>query len=412
MRVLLVSKFLHHVGGVETYLRWLADALQNAGHEVALVGMRPGPGDQHMSFGNAELFETPTRRFVGGSALNRARSAVSSVYSPAAAAVMNDALDRFRPDVVHYHGTCYQLTSSVVTASAGRGIKRIATAHEYKLMCANQRLWSDATNEVCTLCVGASRMGRLANPVAQSCIKSSRSASFVGGVEAVVSDAVWRRSTDLVLHAPSRFMEQSLREDGWSPTRIRMLDLPWPDPTASRVEGGTRFLYMGRLAVEKDVATLLRGWQAAGAQTAPYDLVIAGEGAAGEALRGVVAAERIPRVEFVGRVAREELQALLRTAVATVHPAAWLENSPFAVRESLMAGVPALVAGTGGMPELVHPGVTGMLVDHSVDGWRDAFVGFSESTLRAGPEVLSWASSHRTSEADHLAAMVDLYRDR
>jgi glycosyltransferase involved in cell wall biosynthesis len=411
VRVMLVSKFLHHVGGVETYLRWQAHALEAAGHRVAVLGMRPPAGSQRMDLGGSVLYETTTRSFVDASYPARMRSAAASVYSFAAGDTMRRAIEEFKPDVIHFHGTCYQLTSSVVRASRRAGVRRVATAHEYKLVCSNQRLWADAEGTKCTRCVGSGRLGRLVNPVQQSCIKSSRAASLVGGLEAVVSDSVWREDGDLTIHTPSRFMADMLLADGWDRRRIRTLDLPWPE-MSTRAEGrGDHFLYMGRLAPEKDVATLVMGWQRAASAHPARRLLIAGSGAEEGALRAWVARQDVPRVEFLGQLDVCGIETALRSAAATVHPAAWYENSPFAVRESLMAGVPALVAKVGGMPELVEAGRTGLLVEHGVDGWAEALASFDSAGLRRGVDLLHDASTRRTSSADHLNGLLAIYAE-
>lgn len=411
MRVMLVSKFLHHVGGVETYLRWLACALERDGHAVAVLGMRPPAGSERMDLGDSAVYETPTRVFVDASRRTRATSAMSSVYSLAAADIMRHAISDFRPDVIHFHGTCYQLTSSVARVARSAGVRRVATAHEYKLMCSNQRLWTDADSTTCTRCVGASRLDRLVNPVRQSCIKSSRVASLIGGIEAVVSDAVWRADSDLTIHTPSRFMADMLLADGWDRCRIRTLDLPWPEmPVGAEASGGD-FLYVGRLAPEKDVATLLAGWQRAAPAHPERRLLIAGAGTEEGALRAWVARHEVPRVEFLGRLDAPGVATALSSAAATVHPAAWYENSPFSVRESLMAGVPALVANVGGMPELVVPGSTGALVEHTRVGWAAALAAFDSTGLRRGADLHRAVAMHRTSEADHLSGLLGIYAE-
>lgn len=409
MKVLLVSKFLHHVGGVETYVRWLASSLAEAGHSVALVGMQPDEGHRQMDFNGATVYETPPRHYVGRSLAHRSVSALTSVYSRATAAVMRQALEDFAPDVVHFHGTCYQLTSSVVRATEGLGLRRIATAHEYKLACANQRLWSDREKAICTLCVGATRLGRLTNPIRQSCIKGSTLASSIGGVEAVIADMVWRRADDLTIHTPSRFMADVLLADGWNQDRLRTIDLPWPDTSDGPAEGGRDFLYMGRLAVEKDVSTLLAGWSQARDLTRDRRLVIAGDGASRPSLEAQVAQHDIPRVDFMGRLGAAQLRSRLNDSTATVHSAAWYENSPFSVRESLMAGVPAIVADIGGMPELIRDGVTGQRVEHTVAGWAGAFARYDDTGLRPGEAVLSAVLDYRMSERDHITALLDMY---
>ncbi|MHA6630610.1 glycosyltransferase [Pseudonocardia sichuanensis] len=373
--------------------------------------MRPPAGSEQMDLGGSAVYETPTRVFVGASRRTRAASAMSSVYSLTAADTMRHAISDFQPDVVHFHGTCCQLTSSVVRAAQSAGVRRVATAHEYKLMCSNQRLWADADMTTCTRCVGATRLSKLVNPVRQSCIKSSRAASLIGGIEAVVSDAVWRGDSDLTIHTPSRFMTDMLLADGWDRGRIRTLDLPWPEMPVGAESSGGDFLYMGRLAPEKDVATLLAGWQRAASAHPERRLLIAGAGTEEGALRAWVARNEVPRVEFLGRLDARGVATALASAAATLHPAAWYENSPFSVRESLMAGVPALVANVGGMPELVAPGSTGALVEHTPEGWAAELAAFDPMVLRRGVDLSREVATHRTSEEEHLNGLLEIYAE-
>ncbi|MBW0091338.1 glycosyltransferase [Pseudonocardia sp. KRD-184] len=412
MRVLLVSKFLHHVGGVETYVRWLAETMQAAGHQVALLGMRPPDGHDPMDFGEAPLYLTPTRQFVAASSRMRVRSAMSSIYSRAAGATMKRALSEFSPTVIHYHGTCYQLTSSVVTAAAASGAGRVMTAHEYKLVCANQRLWDDAASRICTRCLGASTAQKFSEPVKASCIKSSRAASAIGGAEAVLSRQVWQRARDVAIHAPSKFMLSTLVDDGWSAGRIRVIDLPWSPGGALMTRAREHFLYMGRLAAEKDVLTLIKGWHLARDRTGMRRLLVAGDGTEAQQLRDWVRSNKVERVKFLGRLDAAGIAESLAGAIATVHPAAWFENSPFAVRESISAGVPAVVADVGGMPELVRDGLTGHTVAHGVQSWADAFAEAVHGAAwvpEPGQGVRAAADTYAMTGPAHLDELLDLY---
>ncbi|OLL73620.1 glycosyl transferase, group 1 [Pseudonocardia sp. Ae168_Ps1] len=408
MRVLLASKFLHRVGGVETYLEWLADELTTRGHEVALFGMEAPSGSSPIAPGSPR-FETPARSYTSGSLRERLDDAASSVYSVANGRRMAAALEQFAPDVVHFHGTCYQLTSAVVRAAGGRGIGRVVTAHEYKLVCANQRLWADSTSDLCQVCVGASPVRRAINPVRRRCIKGSLGASAVGGVETIVSDRIMRGAGDMIVHCPSRFMEQTLHADGWSPARTEVLDLPWRETPHRRDAEATGLLYMGRLAPEKDVLTVLQAWKALGTRTGDRILTIAGTGADEPQLHRYVAEHAVDRVCFVGHLTPDQIGATLRTTAATLHPAIWFENSPFSVRESLMARVPALVADRGGMPELVTDGMTGMVSEHSVAGWSGTIERFLGGEI-ASPQAFEEELADRVTSGDqHFRALTGLY---
>jgi glycosyltransferase involved in cell wall biosynthesis len=59
-----------------------------------------------------------------------------------------------------------------------------------------------------------------------------------------------------------------------------------------------------------------------------------------------------------------------------VVPSLWPENSPLVIHEAFMAGVPVVAARIGGIPELIHDGVNGVLYDaHSASSLADALRG-------------------------------------
>ncbi len=371
MRVLLVSKFVHHVGGVETYLRWQANALADAGHEVGVVGMTPPPGERPMEW-PGRTWLTPERSYAAGAA-GRARSAAASVWSPRVGRVVRDAVAELQPDVVHFHGTCYQLTPSAVDAARSAGVPSVVTAHEYKLTCANQRLYDHRTAAVCTDCVGVSGWRKTTAPLRRRCVKGSLAASAIGAVEGRVADRVWALTAPLVL-TPSRFMRDLLLADGWEADAVRYLDLSWrrdgeePAPLTS----GSNLVFLGRLAPEKGVDLLLRVWERLAGRHPRVRLRVIGDGDQEQELRILAGALALPRVDFLGRLDATQIQRELAQAAVTAHTAQWFENSPFAVRESLMAGVPAVVADLGGMPEMVSP-ATGRVVRHDdIDAWERA----------------------------------------
>src|SRR4051812_1248299 len=166
MRILIVNKFLYHVGGVESYVLWLAERLVSAGHEVAVLGMAVPFDREMMTFpGAVKTYFTPYWDFNSQRSTFRMASAAHSLYSRRISKLMAEVLDHFRPDAIHYHMTAYHLTSAVVRAANDSTAGRIATMHEYKLACANYRLWDDRQGRICTQCVGQSGLARMAAPL-------------------------------------------------------------------------------------------------------------------------------------------------------------------------------------------------------------------------------------------------------
>lgn len=411
MKVLLTSKFLHYVGGVETYLRWQAWALHEAGIELGLLGMEPPAGKDVMDLPDVPRWQTRHRSYEAG-ADHRAQSAALSVWSPEAGAMMTRALREFQPDLVHFHGTCYQLTPSVVAATTRAKVPTVLTAHEYKLVCANQNLLDDNTGAICQACVGASARGKLAATVGRSCMKQSRAVSLLGAVEQTISEPTWRRADPRII-TPSRFMRDTLVKDGWHADRIHYLDLPWrKDGESVRVAQGPRdgVLFLARLAPMKGPGRLLTAWSRVAAHYPHHTLRMAGEGELGAGLRRRIEEEQIPRVELLGHCSPAQLADQLDRAVISVHPSQNCENSPFSVRESLMAGVPALVSRVGGMAEMVGPGSGWSVTFDDDDAWATALRTALDSDLVGSPELVEAVTHRSLTEEAHLSQLLEHYR--
>ncbi len=127
------------------------------------------------------------------------------------------------------------------------------------------------------------------------------------------------------------------------------------------VESGRRFaLYVGRLAPQKSVETLIE----AAARWMPVvpdvDLVLAGDGPQRQQLMDL--AQRLgiaTRVHFVGF--RDDIEALLASAALVVHAAAW-EGMANSVLEAMASGRAVVAAEAEGMRELLEPVDTRQLV--------------------------------------------------
>jgi glycosyltransferase involved in cell wall biosynthesis len=415
-RVMLVNKFLHHVGGVETYVQWLASTLREQGLEVGFFGMAP-PGDEEVMSGlvGAKYF-SPTRSFHGN-LRDKVGSALSSIYSRQVAERFSMAMADFRPDLVHLHGTCYQLTPAVERVLQRTRVPSLTTLHEYKLMCSNQRLWNDNRNQKCLLCVGKGTTDRIQNMVATRCVKGSRSASLIASAELPVAQFTLERGSG-PLHAPSRFMAELLAShDPRLRDRIRYLDLPWGDPvpvSTSNTEsprGPIRVVYLGRLAPEKGVHVLLDAWQSVVATVPGVVLELHGDGPASDAIRRQIASRRIRNVVLSGRYKHDSVPDILADAMFTVHPSVWPENSPFTVRESLQNGVPAIVADEGGLPEMVTRETGRVFQGGDAAALASSILSELASPRARTAGIRRAVAARAVSDQDHWSGLQELYRE-
>jgi glycosyltransferase involved in cell wall biosynthesis len=408
-RVLVVNKFLHHVGGVETYIKWLSRNLPHVGIDVAFMGM-PAPQDEQIMDLGGPTYHTPGRDFHG-SPVVKARSALASVYSVGAARALRRAVEDFRPDAVHLQSTCFQLTSSVVRACTRLGVPTVMTAHEYFLVCSNQRLWNDRQSAPCTLCIGESLPKRAASMVGTRCVKSSLSASLVGALELPVSHRVWSEFGGIV-HAPSQYMEGMLSA-GTSPVRdrVRYLDLSWGAelPQTEAAPEVPTVTYFGRLSREKGVSVLVDAWPSVKLRIPRARLKIFGTGDQELTMREHAA--HLEGVSFHGRFDASDVPLILAGSTVTAHPSEWAENSPYTVRESLQGGVPAVVSAAGGMPEMVSR-ETGTVVPPS-DPQRlaDALVAELSRERRRTDGFRSAVRRRATTDQQHLQGLVGFYSE-
>jgi glycosyltransferase involved in cell wall biosynthesis len=161
----------------------------------------------------------------------------------------------------------------------------------------------------------------------------------------------------------SRFVRDKHVQAGL--TSARMVVKPnfcWPQPRRSGA--GEYFLYVGRLAPEKDVRTLLEAWRSIRAP-----LILAGDGPDRKALEALAP----EGVEFRGTVSPEEVTVLLKETRALLFPTRCNEGGPRSVIEAYAAGVPVIATSLGALPEMVEHGISGLLVPPGgTDAWVDA----------------------------------------
>ena len=191
-----------------------------------------------------------------------------------------------------------------------------------------------------------------------------------GGGPAV---ALLRFARDLELrHAAHVFTPSAyLRELalGWGVASDRVSVLPNPSPVVGELGqrdelrrafglNGATLAFAGRLTAQKSLGRALEA--VAGADG--VKLVIAGEGPEQEPLQARAVELGIgDRVTFLGAQPRERIVELFHAADATILSSSW-ENFPHTVVEALAVGTPVLAMEAGGVSEVVHDGVNGLLV--------------------------------------------------
>jgi len=126
----------------------------------------------------------------------------------------------------------------------------------------------------------------------------------------------------------------------------------WPSP-------GLRLLSVGRLHPQKGHRVLLDAIARARSAGATLSLLVAGEGAERGALEAQAAGLGLQgHVRLAGR---REVRPLLAAADVFVFPSLY-EAAGIALLEAMACALPVVASRTGGIPEVVEDGVSGILV--------------------------------------------------
>jgi glycosyltransferase involved in cell wall biosynthesis len=114
-----------------------------------------------------------------------------------------------------------------------------------------------------------------------------------------------------------------------------------------------RVVAVGGLIQRKGLDVLIKAIAVAVRKTPTLHVVVAGDGPASHQLIDLASRLGVAsRVHFLGKVRREDLPDLYRSATAACHPSR-LDNFPAAPLEAMATGVPVLVSDRGALPEMV-----------------------------------------------------------
>lgn len=344
--LLSINNYHYYRGGAETIFLETNRLLRQHGWDVVPFAMQhpdnlPTPWSKYfvdeLEFGNnyslaGKLIRVP-----------------KVIYSLEARRKLDLLLAEANPDICHAHNIYHHISPSILSLLRDRQLPVVLTLHDLKLACPAYNML--APDGVCERCRG----GRLHNVVVHRCIKGSTALSALAMAEAVLHRMLgtYTKCVNRFV-VPSRFLMEKLCD--WGLPRALFSHVPnfiaveryRPQPTA-----GSDIVYVGRVAREKGLATLIRAAAAAKAR-----VQIAGTGAQMEELRAL-ASELNADVKFLGYLTGDPLQEAIRQARAVVLPSECYENAPMSILEAYALGKPVIGARIGGIPELLREDETG-----------------------------------------------------
>lgn len=347
MRVLMLTDlYPPQSGGAELYVQRLSRQLVRRGHEVAVVTFsdrgtaHAGPGDGVRIFRIRGLPQSVDWLYS-----DTGRRFSPPFPDPVVVHQLIDLVGRDRWNIVHAHNW---LVHSFLPLKKRSGAALVLTLHDYSLVCARKSLMHEG--------------GVCSGPRLAKCVRcASRFFGPVRGVPTVIGQWAMapfaRDGVDIFLPVSNAVASHT----GLATQRLPFEVIPnFTDDDALPEGAGIGqlptqdfVLYVGELSRAKGIEVLLEAY----AQLrCPPPLVLIG------AKRPDTPARMPPGVTLLGNLPHSTVVAAWRRCLFGVVPSVWPEPCPTVALEAMSASRAVIGSNTGGLPELVVHGETGLLV--------------------------------------------------
>lgn len=310
-------------------------------------------------------------------------------------------LDRARPDVVHvHHVTC--LSTNLVRVAKERRVPVVFTLHDFWLICQRGQLVKRDLSlcqgpkpHECARCLAYQLSIRGGHQKVSRIYQRTKNilGKKLSGLKAFAKRLYLLRAklffmsqrnavnqihertrhinemcglVDLFI-SPSQFLRAKFIEYGVPPEKI--LFMKHGHQTShfagfeKRRSDRLRFGYIGTLIPSKGVHVLVEAFN--GVRSVEAELKIHGVFLPYEGFEDypdfLPRLVRNERIRFMGGYEHSQIANIMAEIDVLVIPSIWHENSPLTIHEAFLARTPVIASNLGGMAELIHDGVNGLL---------------------------------------------------
>lgn len=342
MRILLVNKFHYLRGGSEKYYFELAKLLKSHGHTVAFFSMK---NENNIKTGDREYFVDEIDMNTGSKF-----EALNVIYSKKNKALMEKALEEFKPDIVHINNFQRQLSASIIDAVKEKNIPLIMTAHDLNPICpASIMLYN---GEVCEDCITKG----YTSCIKKKCIKNSMLKSVLGYIEKKYYDLHKIFCKIDCIISPSEFNKNQLLKGKLKCNDITVIHNFVNETKKTDYALGDCAFYFGRLSREKGILNLVEAIN----NIPSARLIIAGDGPEKENIQAYIKEHKLEnRITLLGYLNQNDIRENIRKCRFVTVPSICFENCPYSILETMEIGKPIIGSKIGGIPELIKDDVNG-----------------------------------------------------
>ena len=276
---------------------------------------------------------------------------LQSVWARDSAKELRSLLRRERPDVAHFHNTFPLISPAAYYVCRQEGIPVVQSLYNARPMCPAATCLRE--DRVCEDCLGRA----LPWPgVIHACYHNShlQTAAVAGMLWAHHLLRTWQERVDAYIVATDFFRRKYIAA-GLPPEKIFLKPHFLSVDPGMKQGTGTYALFMGRLAPEKGVGTLLKAWKT----LRHIPLWIRGEGPMEAEVQRW--AEENPSVRVLPRLSRSECFEVIKGARFLVWPSeGYAETFGLVVIEAFACSTPVIGSRLGAMKEVVDDKRTGL----------------------------------------------------
>ena len=333
MKILLCHNFLRSSApsGEDAVYRNERVLLESHGHQVSVFERYN------------DLIDESTLR-------SRLKLGLNTAWSVESYRDLCDLIQQTKPDIVHFHNTFPLISPSAYIACSDNQVPVVQTLHNYRLICPNGLLLRD--RKPCEDCVGTS----LVPALRYRCYRGSLPAT--GAIAWTLTRHRWRgtyRQSVTRYIALTDFAANQHVRGGIPREKIDVKPNFLLHPPNPGNGSGNYVVYMGRLAEEKGLHTLLAAWRSLNG----LPLKILGDGPLKSTLVTLAKQENLS-IEFLGYCQPEQIHEIVREAQCLIVPSEWYEGFPMVILEAYACGTPVVASRIGGLDTIVKDGESGM----------------------------------------------------
>lgn len=332
MKVLFVHNFYQNFGGEDACALAEKELLESHGEELILYTRDNKELRQYSLF---EKFAAPLEAVDSA----RTREEVAEIVR------------KQKPDVAYVHNFFPLVSPSLFETLYQLKVPCVQVAHDFRLVCPNALLYTKGA--ICEEC----SHGDFFSAIRNRCYRDSYVASIVAA--SVIASARRNSVFDMIsaFVCPTEFSKRKLSEAGIPEHRLfvkpHFIETAAIEPNF----GGKYVLYLGRLAPEKGVETLVRAM----AMNRKIPLKLVGTGPLEKVLRSYIREKRLKNIDLTGFKSGAEKWRLLRGSAFVVVPSECYETFGLSALEAYAAGKCVVASRLGALPYIVQDGRTGLL---------------------------------------------------